>query len=127
MPIRILGISGSPVANSNTELLLKEALSSIEGPDVECEIFSLAGREFSDCIHCNWCMRKQTIDKACRLDDDLSELFPKVVEADGLMTASPVYLGRASGRLMSALDRIRSLHYGKVHLGGLKFKVAGQK
>jgi len=34
VPIRILGISGSPISNSNTKLLLQEALSSIEGPDV---------------------------------------------------------------------------------------------
>jgi multimeric flavodoxin WrbA len=53
----------------------------------------------------------------------MEELYPKVVKADALMVASPVYLARLSGHLASVLDRVRCIHYGKHYAGGMKHKV----
>ncbi len=122
MPIKILGVCGSPVRDSNTELFLNEALGAAEADGVEVEAINLAGLEVGDCIHCNWCLAKQEEDRYCSLDDDMARLYPKVLAADGLVLATPVYLGRLSGHLAAFLDRLRALHYGRRTLGAMKYK-----
>ena len=121
--INILGICGSPVKKSNTDLMMTEALKSIEQEGVETDIFSVQGKKIEDCRHCNWCMGKQDEGNFCVVKDDMEALYPKVVQADALMVASPVYLGRMSGHLASVLDRLRCIHYGKHYGGGMKHKV----
>jgi multimeric flavodoxin WrbA len=121
--INILGICGSPVKDSNTELLLGEALMAVQEAEVRTDLFTLHDKKFEDCRHCNWCMAKQTENNFCVINDDMRELFPKVVEADALLVASPVYLARMSGHLASVLDRLRCIHYGKQYAGGMKYKV----
>jgi multimeric flavodoxin WrbA len=121
--INILGICGSPVKESNTELMLREALKTVEGNGVEVNVFTLYGKKIEDCRQCNWCMAKQTEDEFCAVKDGLEELYPRVVKADALMVASPVYLARLSGHLASVLDRLRCIHYGKHYAGGMKHKI----
>ena len=120
--IQILGICGSPVKNSNTELILKEALEAVDQKGVRSEIFTLHDKKIEDCRQCNWCMVKQSENDHCLLKDDMADLFPKVLEADALMIASPVYLARLSGRTAAVLDRLRCIHYGKFYAGGMKHK-----
>ena len=121
--MNILGICGSPIKDSNTELILREGLKAIEQNGVKTDIFTLDGKTVQDCSHCNWCMAKQTEDRYCAVKDDLEQLFPKVVEADALMVASPVYLARMSGHMAAILDRLRCIHYGKAYVGTMKHKV----
>ncbi len=121
--IKIIGICGSPVADSNTELILKEALKSIEQEGVHTEIVTLHDKSIEDCRHCNWCMAKQVEGQFCMVKDDMQPLYPKVIESDALLVASPVYLARLSGHVAAFLDRIRCIHYGKYYAGGMKHKV----
>ena len=120
--IKILGICGSPVKNSNTERILKEALESIQREDVRTEIVTLNGKNIQDCIHCNWCLLKQEEGKFCSIEDDMADLYPKLLEADGLLLATPVYIGRLSGHMAAVLDRMRALDYGKRVTNALKHK-----
>ena len=121
--INIVGICGSPVKGSNTELILREALGAVEGDGVNIDVFTTHGRKIEDCRHCNWCMAKQSQGNFCSIKDDLDELYPKVAAADALMVASPVYLARLSGHVAAVLDRLRCVHYGKHYAGGMKHKV----
>ena len=95
--IKILGICGSPVRESNTEWFLREALKAVEQDGIKIDVFNVQGKKIEDCRHCNWCMAKQDEKNFCAVKDDMEELFSKVVEADALMVASPVYLARMSG------------------------------
>ena len=126
MEIKILGVCGSPIKGGNTEAFLKEALKAAEADgEVQTEIIGLAGREIRDCRHCNWCIRKQTEGKFCVQDDDMKEIFPKILEADGLIIASPVYMGRLSGYLACFIDRLRVFTFGNIYQGKLRNKVGG--
>jgi len=121
--IHIVGICGSPVKDSNTEMILRESLKTIEQDDVQVDVFTLHGKNVEDCRHCNWCMGKQTESAFCAVKDHMEELYPMVVEADALMVASPVYLARMSGHIAAVLDRLRCINYGKYYAGGMKHKV----
>ena len=98
MEIKVLGISGSPIKDGNTDCFLQEALNAVEGTEgVTTEMVSLAGKDIKDCKHCNWCLKKQKKGFFCAIKDDAQGIFPKILEADALLLATPVYLGRLSG------------------------------
>jgi multimeric flavodoxin WrbA len=52
--IKILGISGSPVTDGNTENFLQKARESISDPNVHHEAVNLSWLDINDCVHCNF-------------------------------------------------------------------------
>jgi multimeric flavodoxin WrbA len=124
--IKILGVCGSPIKGGNTEVFLKEALKAAEDTsEVQTELIALAGKEIRDCRHCNWCITKQAEGKFCSQEDDMAEIFPKVLEADAILLASPVYVGRLSGYMACFIDRLRVFLFGNLYRGKLHNKVGG--
>jgi len=104
------------------EHALKEAKNAF--PDeVETENISLAGLQIKDCIHCNWCMKKQTADKLCAIDDDdAPPILQKIDACDILVLASPAYFARLSGVMACLVDRTRCFIFGAAKKMSLKNK-----
>jgi multimeric flavodoxin WrbA len=126
MDINILGICGSPVKGGNTETLLNVALDHVrEKHGAKTELFTLADKTFDGCIHCNWCVKKQTDGKFCSQEDDLAALYPAMLKADGILLASPVHFGRLSGLMANMIDRMRAYVHGNLYRGRLRNKVGG--
>jgi multimeric flavodoxin WrbA len=124
MTVTVLGICGSPVKGGNTEAFLNEALkAAAEMPGVKTRLVPLSGQNIGDCTQCNWCLSKQTAGQYCQVDDDMTALYPRLIGADVIMLATPVYFARLSGYLANFIDRLRCLYYGKVHAGKLDNKV----
>jgi len=124
--INVLGICGSPIKGGNTEHFLLEAMKVAEGMDsVKTEMITLVGKDIKDCVHCNWCLSKQEEGKFCAIEDDMVPIFPKVLDADVLLFATPAYVARVSGYLAVVMDRLRACAFGKVYEGKLKDKVGG--
>jgi multimeric flavodoxin WrbA len=122
--IRILGIAGSPVKKGNTEALLKEALNvTSSDPEVQIEIFHLSELKIEGCTHCNWCIKNQTPDKFCALSDGMDKIYPALMQADAVILASPVHIGRMSGLMANMIDRMRVFVYGNAHREKLTDKV----
>ena len=117
MAIKILGICGTPVkGETNTGYLIEMIMDNCkkQGDDVETEIIGLANTKIlSGCIHCNWCLEKQTRGKMCAINDDwTNEIAPKMVEADALVWATPVYFSRMTWLMASYIDRLRCFELG---------------
>ena len=124
--IKIVGICGSRVEAGNVEAYLKDALAHAAGRDgVETELINLVGKKIGPCLHCNWCLRKQTEEKYCVQDDDMGEMYPKLLAADGIVVASPVHFGRLSGLTADMTDRTRAFIHGNLYKFPLKNKVGG--
>ncbi len=124
--VRILGVSGSPVREGNVAALLETALRSQEGsPGVSWEMLRLSDLRVEDCVHCNWCLRRQDGQRRCSRTDDLHQVYPLVESCDVLILATPVYFGRLSGHLAAFIDRMRVYVHGNVTAGKLRDKVGG--
>lgn len=122
--IKFLGIHSSPVKKGNTAYLLEHALQEAAKEEgVVTEVVALAGLKISDCLHCNWCMKKQTGDQLCTIDDDATAILWKIRDCDVLLLASPVYFARLSGSMACLLDRTRCFIFGKQRHLALKGKV----
>jgi multimeric flavodoxin WrbA len=96
----VLGISGSPHTNGNTEFALRLALKTLSEQGFETELISLADRTIHACDGCFGCQSG-----ACRFDDDMTAVIEALVRCDGLILASPVYMGMVSGQLKTMMDR----------------------
>jgi multimeric flavodoxin WrbA len=123
MSYKILGISGSPVKTGNVETFLQRTLESLPRKDLQHEVMHLSVLKIKDCIHCNYCLTKQTKDKYCSLKDDAQSIFEKAEAADIIVLASPVYFMRSSARMAALIDRFRVFVFGNLAAGRLKNKV----
>jgi len=123
MDISVLGISGSPVRHGNVQTFLHHMVKSAGEPVTRREIVSLTDYDLGDCIHCNFCLKKQKPDRYCSLDDGAQELFTKIEAADIIILASPVYFMRTSARMAALLDRLRVFIFGNEAGGKLKNKI----
>lgn len=123
MGVKILAINGSP-RNSGTQYALEYALKAAsEIGDVETELVNLRGKELNFCIHCNRCI-KEDILFCPTFDDAMTEIYPKILEADGLIIGSPVYQMSPNAQITTFFNRLRPL--GKlISKGKFGLKVAG--
>ena len=123
MTYKILGISGSPVKNGNVEMLLLRAIESLHAKNVEYDVVHLSDLKVKDCIHCNFCLTKQTKGKYCSIKDDAQVVFEKAEVADIIVLASPVYFMRTSARMAALIDRFRVFVIGNLTAGRMKNKI----
>jgi multimeric flavodoxin WrbA len=104
--LKILGIVGSPRKNSNTEVMVREALAGAqEVGHVETDILLLAGKKINPCNSCFAC--KKVYDYCVhRFKDDMQEYYEKYLSADGVIIGAPVYHLSVPGVLKNAIDRL---------------------
>ena len=100
--MKVLMLNGSPKANGNTALALKELEKVFAAEGIEVETVQLGNKPIRGCVACGGCYKAGR----CILDDSLEELAAKFQEADGLVVASPVYYASANATLIAALDRL---------------------
>jgi len=100
--MKILGIVGSKRKKGNTATLMQEALKAAEDLGVESEIIYLGDYEIKGCYGCEQCRETYT----CVIKDDMEQLYPKIMEADGLITASPTYFYNVTADMKAFLERL---------------------
>lgn len=101
-PLHVLLLNGSPRANGNTSIALKELENIFHTQGVETETVLLGNQDIRGCIACYSCKKNGK----CIFDDIINELAPKFEASDGLVIASPVYFASANATLIACLDRL---------------------
>jgi len=106
--IKILGICGSPRRRSAyTALTAALEGAAASGEEVETELVELRGKQINFCIHCNKCLRDKS-DRCSIYQDDMTALYDKFYQADGILIASPVYEMNLTAQTVAFMDRFRS-------------------
>ena len=85
--LKVLMINGSPKANGNTAIALKEMENIFKENGVEVETVVIGNKAVRGCIACGSCYEKGK----CVFDDVVNEMATKFEAADGLVIASPVH------------------------------------
>lgn len=106
MAKKVLIISTSLRAGSNSEILARECEKGAREAGNEVEFISLKGKEIKYCIGCLSCTETGT----CVLKDDVPEIMAKVKEAETIVFATPVYYYEMSGQMKTLLDRLNPLY-----------------
>lgn len=108
--MKVLMINGSPRADGNTAIALKEMEQVFSQEGIEVETVQVGNQAVRGCMACGYCGKNGK----CVFDDVVNELAPKFEAADGLVVASPVYYASANATLIAVLDRLfYSTHFDK--------------
>jgi len=119
----VLGISGSPIREGNVDAFLNHMLETAQNEGLKTDSIYLSRLNIQECVHCNFCLRKQKSGKYCSLEDDGQRVFEKFESADIVVLASPVYFMRTSARLAALIDRLRVFIFGNLAGGRLRNKI----
>lgn len=122
---KILIINGSH-RKKNTYSLLQNISNELGEHDIE--FIHVSDYEVKPCIGCEKCLRKGN----CHIDDDSQKIHDKMIEADGIIIGTPIYLRQIPGNLKNIFDRgcewyHRSPIIGKPVLFATSTQVTGTK
>lgn len=102
--MKVVAFNGSPRKEGNTAALIKHALEELEKDGIETEVVQVGGKRIHGCTACGKCYEK--MDKKCINDKDIiNECIEKMLEADGIILASPTYFADLTPELKALIDR----------------------
>src|SRR3989338_80418 len=97
---KIIAISGAH-RDSNTDAVLKQAISGCESEGAQVKLVLLREVKFSQC--CGW--SDCYYENYCIVKDEITPLFDEMDKADGYILATPVYFDNVSGFMKNFMDR----------------------
>ncbi|MFA4877501.1 MAG: flavodoxin family protein [Methanoregula sp.] len=104
MTLKVVAFNGSARKDGNTALLVNEVFRTLKKEKIKTELVQLAGKKIRGCIACGKCFEKQ--DKRCAVKADIAnECIEKMLEADGIILASPTYFADVSSEMKALIDR----------------------
>ncbi len=103
--MRVLGITGSPRIRGNTDLLLDEALKGVQSQGAEVEKIIVDKLNIAPCREYYGCLR----DGNCVIRDDMDGIYPKLLNADVVIVASPMFFYGLTSQLKALIDRSQAL------------------
>jgi multimeric flavodoxin WrbA len=102
--MRVVAFNGSPRKEGNTYLLIQRVFEELRKERIETEYVHFGGKPLRGCTACLKCVEKK--DKKCVLPDDgLNDYVAKMVQAEGIILASPVYFSNVTAEMKALIDR----------------------
>lgn len=103
---RIVVISTSLRRNSNSDALADRFIEGTVSAGNEVEKISPVGKNIQFCKGCMACQKL----KKCIIDDDVNDMMSKVIEAEVVVWATPVYYYEMSGQMKTLIDRMNAMY-----------------
>ena len=102
MSKKVLILSGSPRKGGNSDILCHEFARGAQESGNEVEIIRVAAKKIAPCSACYYCREHGG---KCAHQDDMTEVLQKMIDADVLVLASPVYFYSIDAQLKAVIDR----------------------
>lgn len=104
--MKVLALNSSPRTGiqSKTELMLNHLVTGMKGAGAEVEVVNLRKKKINDCMGCFTCWTK-TPGKCVHKDDMTNELYPKWLEADLVVYATPLYHYTMNAAMKAFIER----------------------
>jgi multimeric flavodoxin WrbA len=105
MTMKVLGLYGSPRREGNSEVLMKAFLQGAAETGAAVEEIFLREQKISPCMEIYHCFK----DGTCPIKDDMRGVYDKLLEADVVALASPVFFYSVSAQAKAMIDRTQAL------------------
>lgn len=105
---KVLVISSSPRRQGNSELLCDQFIKGAVEAHHEVEKVNLNDYQIAPCQACEYCRHHDNI---CHIKDDANLIIDKMIKADVIALASPVYFYSVSAQLKLLIDRTFAREY----------------
>ena len=103
---RVIVISTSLRHGSNSDMLADSFVEGALAAGNEVEKISLTGKDIQFCRGCFACQQLGR----CVIDDDVNDMMAKVLEADIIAWATPIYYYEMSGQMKTLIDRMNAMY-----------------
>lgn len=103
---KVLVISTSPRKCGNSEILADEFIKGAQESGHKIEKVNLYDKNIGFCKGCLACQKTQH----CVIEDDANLIIQKMLVADVIVFATPIYFYEMSGQMKTLLDRTNPLY-----------------
>lgn len=103
--MKVLALMGSPRGGGNTEVLLDAVLRGAVSAGGEVDLVRLCDLDFGPCVNCGGCDDTGV----CILEDDMTPLYDRVLAAERIIFAAPIYFYGVPAQAKAFIDRTQSL------------------
>lgn len=102
--MKVVAFNGSPRKNGNTSILIREVFAELRSEGIATEEIQIGGQVLRGCTACYKCF--ETKDKRCIIKNDiLNTCIEKMLDADGIIIASPTYFADITSETKALIDR----------------------
>lgn len=113
-PIHVLGVSTSPRLEGNSDTLLRAVLLGAQKAGADVDHLWLGNVRLGFCTECNFCYTTGT----CKIADDFQPTLHRILAADRLVLATPVYFAGFCAQAKQLIDRCQAYWVRHHQLGG---------
>lgn len=106
--MNVITVLGSARMHGNTATALGWVENTLRAEGHQVEHINVIDYEMSGCTGCNTC-KLEPHEPGCIIDDDVDLLLHKMIKADLIVFATPLYCWGFSSQLKTLLDRCYSL------------------
>lgn len=103
--MKVLALSGSPRKKGNSEELLHAVVRGMMLQGAQVETVRIVDLEIHPCIGCGGCDKSGE----CIFEDDMWDLYEKIIEADRVILCSPIYFYGITAQAKAFVDRLQAL------------------
>lgn len=109
--VHVIAVSGANIRHQpvgTSVQLADNMLNILKGirPDISGEVVALVNKEIAPCIGCGGCIGSAS----CVIKDDFSDIYAKLMSADGLVFVAPHY-APIPAKLCALLERVESIAF----------------
>ena len=105
MANKIAAVYGSPRKNGNTAALLSMAIKGAEDAGAVVDAIFLRDYRMSPCLEIYGCKKEGE----CAIKDDFQEIRDRLLAADAIIIATPIFFYTVSAHVKILMDRCQSL------------------
>ena len=103
---KVIVISTSLRRGSNSDMLADQFAEGAKAAGNEVEKISLVGKNIQFCKGCFGCQKLGR----CVINDDVNAIMAKVLKADVICWATPIYYYEMSGQMKTLIDRLNGMY-----------------
>jgi multimeric flavodoxin WrbA len=103
--MKFLAIWGSPRRGGNSDILLKAFIDGATQAGAEVERIALRELKISPCQEIYHCFK----DGTCPIKDDMLPLYDKLIQADVVALASPIFFYNVTAQAKAFIDRTQAI------------------
>jgi len=102
---KVIVISASLRHGSNSDMLADQFVEGAKAAGNDVEKITLAGKNIQFCKGCLGCHKLGR----CVINDDVNDIMSKVIKADVVCWATPIYYYEMSGQMKTLIDRMNAM------------------
>ena len=103
--MKVCILMGNPRKYGNTAAITAPFMNELQSVGYEAETIWLYDKDIKPCLACRACQKDWTV-FGCAREDDVQEIFDKILASDLIVFATPIYCWYCTAPMKALMDRL---------------------